>query len=100
MFEDVTEDVFINWLKNKAKNKEGIRYSLNAECMVVFSYCKIIDINVNAINNIEIMENESKYEPPIITINCNCKPIILYSKKLDLFTIRYNDTVMTISSLY
>lgn len=98
MFENVTEDIFINWLKNKAKNKESIRYSLNAEYMVVFSDCKIIDINVNAINNIEIME---KYEfPPIITINCNCKPIILYSKKLDLFTIRYNDTVMTISSLY
>ncbi len=98
MFENVTEDVFINWLKNKAKNKESIRYSLNAEYMVVFSDCKIIDINVNAINNIEIMESEEF--PPIITINCNCKPIILYSKKLDLFTIRYNDTVMTISSLY
>ena len=100
MFENVTEDFFIDWLKNKSKNKESIRYSLNAEYIVVFSDCKIIDINVNAINNIEIMESESKYESPIITINCNCKPIILYSKKLDLFTIRYNDTVMTISSLY
>ena len=98
MFENVTEDVFINWLKNKAKNKESIRYSLNTEYMVVISDCKIIDINVNAINNIEIIEN--KHESPTITINCNCEPIILYSKKLNLFTIRYEDTVMTISSLY
>ncbi len=96
MFNTVTDDVLINWLNEKRGKTIGYSFE-NGYMMVSSPSVTIREVDVNMVKNITVWGEDIT---PIITINCSCKPNILYSEKLDMFTIRYYDSIMKIISVY
>lgn len=98
MFESVMADFLIDWLKDVCRRKESIKYGLNADNLIVFSTCKVCNLEVRGNENI-LYIGEYSCEPPEISINLNGAEV-LYSSKIDMFVVKSNNVSLSICPLY
>lgn len=98
MFESVMADFLIDWLKDMCRREESIRYGLNADNLVVYSTCRVCNLEVSGNENI-LYIREYIHEPPEISINFNGAEV-LYSKKIDMFIVKSNNVSLSICPCY
>lgn len=98
MFESVMADFLIDWLKDVCRREESIRYGLNADNLIVYSTCKVCNLEISGNENILYIK-EYVCEPPEITINLHGAEV-LYSEKIDMFVVKSNNVSLSICPLY
>lgn len=98
MFESVMADFLIDWLKDVCRREGSIRYGLNADNLIVYSTCKVCNLEISGNENILYIK-EYVCEPPEITINLHGAEV-LYSEKIDMFVVKSNNISLSICPCY
>lgn len=98
MFESVMADFLIDWLKDVCRREGSIRYGLNADNLIVYSTCKVCNLEISGNENILYIK-EYVCEPPEITINLHGAEV-LYSEKIDMFVVKSNNVSLSICPCY
>lgn len=98
MFESVMAEFLIDWLKDVCRREGSIRYGLNADNLIVYSTCKVCNLEISGNENILYIK-EYVCEPPEITINLHGAEV-LYSEKIDMFVVKSNNISLSICPCY